>query len=149
MESRPSPYLAPILLGLCHLLRSPWHCWHQTGEGRVCSVIYCQKCPPYLLPSLLITSLFSQEGNPIPFVGREGGSTVELLGSQVMEYFPFHPSAFSFPERLGQGPSLAISRTCAPSLPNPVLSLNCRHPLVRPLLPRGDLLRGPGPLSEI
>lgn len=66
-----------------------------------------------------------------------------------MEYFPFYPSAFSFPEPLGQGPSLAISRTCTPSLPNPVLSLNCHHPLVRPLLPRGDLLRGPGPLSEI
>lgn len=74
---------------------------------------------------------------------------MELLGSQVREFFPFYPSAHSFPEPPGQGPLLLYLELVLPPFPLPVLSLNWHHPHIRPLLPPGDLLRGPWPISEI
>lgn len=74
---------------------------------------------------------------------------MELLGSQVREFFPFYPSAFPFPEPPGQGPLLLYLEPGLPPFPLPVQSLNWHHGHIRPLLPLGDLLRGAWSISEI
>lgn len=118
-ESRPSPHLAPVLLGLCHHLRSPWHWRHQPGEGRVCSVILSSSSSPTAPTSAALLSLQPVE-KPFPFCGRDRRSTVELLVSQVMEFFPFihQPSPSQSP--CVRGPLLLYLEPALPSLPHPL-----------------------------